>query len=233
MKKVTIHQPDFMPWLGFFNKVKKADLFVVLDHTENNPRDSNFWGRRVTILSNKKELWYSIPLVKPEKGIVALPINEMQINLTNEKEINKRVQQIKQSYSKHEYFKEVFPLVEKYFSEESASLKKRNMAFITEVMRNLDIDTEVVYSSDLDCKEKSTELLVEILKKVDGEVYLCGGGASGYQDDQLFEENNIALEYNNFNHPIYTQKKSESFVKGLSIIDALMNLGFEGVKEIL
>lgn len=233
MKKVTIHQPDFMPWLGFFNKVKKADLFVVLDHTENNPRDSNFWGRRVTILSNKKELWYSIPLVKPEKGIVALPINEMQINLTNEKEINKRIQQIKQSYSKHEYFKEVFPLVEKYFSEESASLKKRNMAFIVEVMHKLDIDTEVVYSSDLDCKEKSTELLVEILKKVDGEVYLCGGGASGYQDDQLFEENNIALEYNNFNHPIYAQKKSESFVKGLSIIDALMNLGFEGVKEIL
>ena len=48
--KTTIHQPDFMPWYGFFNKLSKVDVWVVLDHVENNPRNSSFWGKRVQIL---------------------------------------------------------------------------------------------------------------------------------------------------------------------------------------
>ena len=124
-------------------------------------------------------------------------------------------------------------MVERYFLEVSDSLKIRNMHFILEVMRELDITTKVVYSSSLNCHEKSTELLVEILQKVNGNIYLCGGGASGYQQDHLFLKNDIVLEYNNFKHPEYPQKKCENFIPGLSLIDALMNIGFKGVKEIL
>lgn len=230
---VTIHQPDFMPWLGFFNKINNADVLVVLDHTENNPRDSAFWGKRVKILINGKENWFSIPLNKPQKGVIGIPIKEMTINLNLKKEIEKKILSIKQNYSKHDYFDEIFPLVESYFNNKSDFLLDRNMEFILNVMKGLSINTKIVYSSNLSCHQKSTELLIEIIKKIEGDTYLCGGGASGYQNDDLFKNNDIILEYNNFTSPKYEQMKSSNFVTGLSIIDPLMNIGFNGVKEIL
>lgn len=230
---VTIHQPDFMPWLGFFNKVNNADVLVVLDHTENNPRDSAFWGRRVKVLINGQENWFSIPLNKPQNGVIGIPIKEMTINLNLKKEIKKKVLSIKQNYSRHDYFDEIFPLVESYFNNKSDFLLDRNMEFILNVIKGLSINTKIVYSSNLSCHQKSTELLIEIIKKIDGDTYLCGGGASGYQHDHLFKSHDIMLKYNNFTSPKYEQMKSSNFVPGLSIIDPLMNLGFNGVKEIL
>ena len=231
--KVTIHQPDFMPWLGFFNKVNNADVLVVLDHTENNPRDSAFWGRRVKVLLNGQENWFSVPLNKPQKGVIGVPIKDMTLNLNLQKEIKKKVLSIKQNYSKHPYFEEIFPLIESYFNNRSDFLLDRNMDFISKVMNGLSIDTKIIYSSSLTCHQKSTDLLIEIIKKIDGDTYLCGGGASGYQEDNSFKDNDIMLEYNNFISPKYQQIKSPNFISGLSIIDPLMNLGFNGVKEIL
>ena len=231
--KVTIHQPDFMPWLGFFNKIDKADIFVVLDHTENNPRDSSFWGRRVQILTNGNANWFSLPLSKPKSGILGVPINEMSVNFSSEKEIQKKISTIQQNYSKHPFFKEIFPLVQDYFSHPSSSLLERNMNFIHKIMKELSIETKIVFSSKLDCKNKSNDLLIEIINKLNGDIYLCGDGASGYQQDDLFINNKIMIEYNNFKSPKYEQMKSSIFVPGLSIIDPLMNLGYSGVKEIL
>ena len=86
---ITIHQPDFMPWYGFFNKISKVDTWVVLDHVHNNPRKA-FWGRRVQILSNGKPLWLSIPLEKPpQEGQLGMPLNIMKINLQEKKNISK------------------------------------------------------------------------------------------------------------------------------------------------
>ena len=231
--KVTIHQPDFMPWLGFFNKINKADIFVVLDHTENNPRDSSFWGRRVQILTNGNANWFSLPLSKPKSGILGVPINEMSINFSSEKEIKKKISTIKQNYSKHPFFEDIFPLIQEYFNYPSNSLLDRNMNFINKIIKELLIDTEIVFSSKLFCKNKSNELLIEIVNKVGGDIYLCGDGASGYQQDNLFEKNNIIIEYNNFTSPNYEQMKSSCFVPGLSILDSLMNLGYSGVRKIL
>lgn len=233
MKKVTIHQPDFMPWLGFFNKINKADLFVVLNHTENNPRDSSFWGRRVKIISNKKEHWLSIPLIKPAKGVVGQPINEMKINLDQKRHFKKNITLIYQNYSKTPYFKEIFPIIENYFNSEEEHLSIRNMEFIEIIMDKLNIKTKIIYSASLSCEKKSSELLLEILNKTRGTTYLCGDGASGYQKDELFIKAGIGLEYNNFKQPIYNQINTESFISGLSIIDSLMNIGFNGVEKLL
>ena len=68
---------------------------------------------------------------------------------------------------------------------------------------------------------------------VGGNVYLCGGGAVGYQKDEVFESSGINLLYQNFLHPAYPQFTSNEFVSGLSVVDALMNLGFEGVQRLL
>ncbi len=230
--KTTIHQPDFMPWYGFFSKISKSDYWIVLDHTYNNPKDASFWGRRVQILVNGKPYWLSIPLKKSSsKDSFAQPINQMIINTDNTKLFKKLQQTITMSYSKTPYFTKYYYLVENYFNDSSNNLQTRNMAFIIEVMRILKISTKIVYSSDFNLKTKSTELLIDLLKKTDSRTYLCGNGASGYQEDTLFSEHNISLEYNAVNHPQYKQPFTSNCVQGLSILDLLFNIGEDKIIE--
>src|ERR1019366_7398426 len=98
-KLIAIHQPDFMPWLGFFKKVSKSDVLVILDHTKNNPRDSAFWCRRVKVCINGKGHWLSVSLKKPENNQISIPINEMTISNT-EKELNRLLNTISINYRK-------------------------------------------------------------------------------------------------------------------------------------
>ena len=78
-----------------------------------------------------------------------------------------------------------------------------------------------------------SDALCAVTKEVGGDTYICGGGSDGYQDDQIFEDLGIQLEYQNFKHPEYSQLRSESFTSGLSIIDVVMNLVWEKVSNIL
>jgi len=230
-KIITIHQPDFMPWLGFFNKVSKTDFFVILDHVSNNPKDGS-WFRRVKMMIGGIPSWLTIPLIKPEDKLF-VPINEMKIKNSDENFVKKTLQTIQLNYKKAPYFNETMPYVLNYFNSKNDLLSERNTEFILAVLNKLEIKCSIVYSSNLNCEQKATELLIEICKKLDADIYICGTGASGYQQDELFLKNNIKLEYNNFQHPVYTQFNSKDFFSGLSIVDALMNCGFEGVKKIL
>lgn len=231
---VTIHQPDMLPWLGLFNKIDNADLWVILNHTTNNPRDAALWGRRVKILVNGEAKWLSLPLKKPEtQGVIGIPIYEMEFSNLEAKIYQDALRTVELNYKKTPFFKEIYPLVEQFLLSPEMNMSKRNLAFIFRIMELLDIKTEICFSSELDCRENSTELLVEIMKKKQGTSYLCGGGAGGYQRDELFHAAGIEVIYNSFNHPFYTQMNGSQFVPGLSIIDALMNVGIAETKKLI
>jgi hypothetical protein len=232
--KISIHQPTFMPWYGFFSKIAHSDCWIVLDHTSNNPKDSAFFSRRVKILVNGEPFWISIPLVKSStKDGQGIPLNQIKINTKNTKIFKKLQQTIEMAYKKAPYFKEYSYLVEDYFNHESDYLNIRNLSFIKEVMKILEIETKIVYSSDFNFSTKSNELLVDLLKKNQAKTYLCGNGASEYQNDTFFTDNNIQLEYSNVKHPVYRQLRRDNCLKGLSILDLLFNLKKEEIIEYL
>lgn len=228
----AVHQPDFMPWLGFFDKISKCDKFVVLDHTLNQPGSTGFRCRRVRFLINGMENWLSITLNKTE-GSGSLPINEMTIKREGEKETAKRLKTIRESYAKAPYYKDIFPIVERYFMSDEMSLLKRNMSFIFEIFKGLDISPEIIYSSQLGCAGSSSELMLEITRKTGASVYLSGDGAHGYLVPEMFKSAGIELRFNNFRHPVYKQFNTPGFISGLSIIDALMNLGFKSTENLI
>lgn len=230
-KVVTIHQPDFMPWLGLFDKINNADTFIVLDHVTNNPKSPEFWCRRVKMLIGGKEHWMSVSL-KKDQGELFIPIHKMELNL-DESAVRKFKQSVELNYKKAPFFTEVFYLIEEYFSAPLLNLCEKNTQFIKEVMRKLDIGTEMVFSSQMRPQFSSNEMLIDLLKKANASVYLCGSGAGEYQKDELFLQEGIAVKYNSFVQPVYKQFNSVQFIKGLSIIDVLMNLGFNGSKELL
>jgi hypothetical protein len=231
---VTIHQPDMMPWLGFFNKIYKADAWVILDHTTNNPRDAAFWGRRVKILVNGDGKWLSLPLKKPDiPGLIGIPINKMEFNNNDRTVYQKALKTVEDNYINSPYFRETYPIVEEFLLSTEKNMCKRNLSFIFRMMEVLNIETEIIYSSELECNFKSTELLVEILQKVNGNTYLCGGGAVGYQKDELFGQAGIKLCYNNYKHPVYDQLGAKNFIPGLSIIDAIFSIGVDRVRSLI
>jgi hypothetical protein len=103
----------------------------------------------------------------------------------------------------------------------------RNYDFMKEVLSRLHINTRILFSSEMEHTEKSTELLLQLIKQTGSDVYMCGMGAAGYQDNALLNENGISIEYSNYQPKPYEQYASPGFVPGLSILDALMNMGFE------
>ena len=117
---------------------------------------------------------------------------------------------------------------------ESSNIAEYNFNLIYSLLYHLNIPhKKILKSSDYPSKKKSNYRLIELTKQVKGNIYMCGGGAAGYQDQSLFKAQNIELMQQKFEEKIYPQSGSEEFIKGLSIIDALMNLGFEQTKYIL
>ena len=120
-------------------------------------------------------------------------------------------------------------------SEESGkSISKLNIDFVLYVSDLLGVSRrKFIVSSDLEIDTKSTQRLIDIIKKIGGDVYIEGGGAAIYQDDSLFALNNIKLVKQSFISPAYEQKGLFENITGVSILDALFNVGHEQVREIL
>jgi hypothetical protein len=219
----AIHQPNFLPWLGYFDKIAKCDVFVILDHVVNNPRTAII-TKRVQILCNKQPYWLTVPLKHPAGNDFLVPINRMVIN-NNERFKEKHIKTIELNYKKHPFYDEVRPLLDHFYESGSDLLADRNIAFIKAVCSQLGVDREFVLSSDLDCNSSSTEMLAEICEVVDANVYIHGTGSAGYQDNSILEKHGIKPEPQDFSHPTYSQISSPDFVAGLSIVDAIMNCG--------
>ncbi len=137
----AIHQPNFFPWLGFFDKIIRSDIFVILVHTANRPNDA-IWTKRVQIICNKEPFWLTIPLKKP-KGVEFLPINQMQID----REIrykDKHFKTIQLSYSKAPYYSETRVLLDSFYDLESDSISDKNISFIKVVCDYLGLERRFI-----------------------------------------------------------------------------------------
>ncbi len=231
----TIHQPDLFPWYGFFRKVAHADVWIVLDHVTNNPRDAAFWGRRVRVLVNGQPHWLSLTLGRPtEPGQVGMPIRDMTVAANPATPPDKLLRTIREAYARAPFLAEHEWLVAEHLQDPDRSLLRRNMRFIERVMALLGISTRIVYSSSLGPPATAkTALLVDLLVAVGADTYLCGLGAGGYQDAALFADAGIHLTFNTFAHPVYRQVGGGPFVEGLSILDALFNVPREDLCRLL
>ena len=230
---VVVHQPDFMPWMGFFQKLLKADTFVLLDHVTNHPKARN-WLRRVRILVNREPQWVSVPLRDdPTESFV--PIHRLEIQTDHSAFQKNLPDTFVQNYRRAPFFTETIGLVNQYFSAAGpVSLLQRNMQFIEAVVAGMGARMPpIVRSSNLSCTQSRTAMLVEVAQQVTADAFLLSGGVSDYFEPELFAAAGIALVPQAFTHPTYEHFNRKEFVPGLSIIDPLMNCGFAGTYAML
>jgi len=229
-KIVAIHQPNFFPWLGYFNKIARADLFIVLDHVQF-PKKGGTYSNRVQLVVNGQAAWVTMPVVRAYHGFRR--INEMRIDNTQPWR-TKLLKTIQMNYSHAPFFEIVFPFLTELVNNPTDRLVEYNLSAINSLMAALGMETsKLILSSTLAVEGQATDLLISIVKAVGGTTYLCGGGAPRYQQDKKFAEAGIELVYQNFRHPVYPQTNTREFIPGLSIIDALMNCGFERTKALV
>lgn len=212
-----IHQPNFLPWPGYFYKIASVDEFVFLDNVDIEIGGSKAITHRTKINSLNGPTWLSNPIQKSDSKI----IKDLDYVKNDWKE--KNLKTIYLNYKKAPFFNEVFPLVEEIFHFETYNLSDFNIHSIKTICDYLDIKTNFSKASELGLTDMDRNgRIIEICKSRNCEVYFSGKGAVNYHDESLFEANHVTIKYTDFSPKTYNQIHGD-FAPGLSIIDLLFN----------
>jgi len=213
---VAIHQPNFFPWLGYFDKIRRADIFVFLDAVDYPRTGAGTWVNRVKIAIQGEARWATCHVKSKARGN---PILDAEINDDQFWRV-KLLKTLDANYRKAPCYDETMKKLEPLFKSPQTNLASFNIAAIKVIAAKLGISTPLVRQSELPHKGQATELLISLVKAAGGDAYLAGGGAGGYQQDELFAANGVRLEYQGFEPEVYGP--AERFISGLSVIDYLM-----------
>ena len=225
MKVVAIHQPEYLPWLGFFKKMMNAELFVFLDDVQFRKKG---WQNRNRIRINDGTALLSIPVHTHSYP----KINEVTID--NEKNWSIRHKKsILYNYARAPYFDEIKDFIESIFEKKFQYLVDLNTEIIKFIMNELEIKSKIVFSSELEISKKGSDRVLDICKAVGADHYITGTfWAESNLRVEEFKKSNIDIEFQKFQHPIYKQIHGE-FIPEMSIIDLLFNEGRKEAKKIL
>lgn len=220
MKRIAIHQPNYFPWAGYFHKITKSDVFVLLDDVDYQYGNATSVTNRTRVKTSSGPLFLSVPVTKAPSGL----IRDMAIDYQRDW-VKKHLQTARFSYAKCPFFPEVFALLEGVLGVAPPRLAALNEAGLRAVCGYLAIQTPIVLSSSLSIEARDKNLrILEICSRFGATTYLSGSGARRYNDERLFEDRGVALEYTRFQSPEYPQLHGP-FIPGLGILDALFNCG--------
>jgi hypothetical protein len=225
-KVIAIHQPNYLPWLGYFHKIAMADVFVFLDDV---PFSKGSYTNRVKILANGQGRWLSVPvsvhLGDPIKRVPAAKPNWMDSHLAT----------ISGCYRKARAFRQVWPrLSEILKAVPNADLAAINRFLVESIAEELGLSCCFKASSEIDIiAAMGDDRLIALTASIDAEgVYLSGHGGSNYQDEGKFTGAGLELRYTDYRPPAYCQAGAD-FVAGLSIVDAILHIGWNGAFDLL
>jgi len=232
MSRVAIHQVNFFPWLPFFHKIAAVDHFILLDDVQYERTGAGSWQNRVRLAFQGDPYWLTCPLDRSGSSGTA-KINEMQIQ-PDARWRNKAVNTLSLHYKKSLYFNEVFPLVEGLLQQDTSNLAEFNENAIRAICRLIGLQADIVRSSELAVDTSGTQRLIDLVQAVGGETYYSGRNAADtYQDNDTFAAQGVALDIESFSVPAYEQLKTSEFVDGLSVLDALFNVGPQMTRELI
>ena len=181
---ISIHQPNFFPWMGFFDKLNKSDKFVFLTSSVRSKNDK--YLTRTRLLSNSKPCYISVPL-----GIKQIPINQLLMPENNHWKL-KALNIIRESYRRQNYYDELYAYIEDLFMYEFEYYSDYSINIIKSIITKLNIDTELYVDTDFNQEFGfSNQRNIAICKIVDGDIYLSGDGAKSYNNEELYKENSL------------------------------------------
>lgn len=217
-KIVSIHQPNYIPWLGYFYKIAQADIFVFLD-------DVQFSNQGMQNYHYIKTPQGPFRLKIPVKKTFGENINQVLIN--NDLDWRKKhLKTIEVNYRRSKYFEEVFNDLELLFKSDYNSIADLDRFIIEFVCKKFGIYTKLINSSELNINSHKEEKILDICDTLNCKIYYSGTGAKVYQDEDNFGLRGIELRYSKFQPFEYPQLWG-AFQVNVTVLDYLMNCGYD------
>ena len=224
-KKIAILQSNYIPWKGYFDLVNSVDEFIIYDDMQYTVDD---WRNRNKIKTKQGVQWMTIPVSK--KGRLDMKIREIKV--ADSRWARKHWLTLSNAYAKANHFKEYADLFEDIYLHRASTLEylsEINFLFMTEINRIFDISTKMRFSNEFELGDGRTERLLDICKQTGANTYLSGPAAKDYLDKSIFEQENITVEWVNYdNYPQYRQMH-QGFEHGVTILDLIFNEGPESI----
>lgn len=215
---VSIHQPNYIPYPGVIYKALRSDVFVLLDDAQYSTSGMHNWNR-----------------IKTSNGITNLKIPVEQHLGDKIKDVvvkdslkwrQKHLKTIEMNYKKADNFRNIFREFSELLESEEQKLAGINEAILRWILKGFDMKCDIIKSSELGIKTGKEERILDIVSAVGGNVYYSGKGAASYQDEEDFESRGIRLEYSDYQPKEYRQLWGGTFIPDLSILDYIINEGF-------
>ena len=219
---VAIHQPEHMPWLGFFEKMLRADAFVLLDDVQFSKGD---FQNRNRIKGRGGAQWLTVPVAHR----FGQKINEVEV--AGGAWRARHWKTLRSCYERAAHFEEFAGEFEEFYRRPWAKLSELNVEAISLLARAFGVEKRFVLSSTLGTVGHKSELVLNICKAVGATYYYSGRAGSAYLDAEAFRRAGLEIVVQEFEHPVYEQlfMKEQGFVANLSAVDLLFNRGAEGL----
>lgn len=224
MKTVAIMQPTYLPWLGYFALMQRVDHFVFLDSVQFDRRS---WQQRNRIKAASGVQMLSVPVLK--KGKHGQLICDVEID--QESNFRKKHRNaIQYAYAAAPYFKKYSDQIFSALDQATPWLAELTIGLIVEIRRILGVTTEISRASQMELSGTKADLLADICRQLDANIYVSPPGSRGYMEQSTaFEDSGIEVQYFNYVHPEYLQLHG-SFEPFMSIVDLLFNVGEESLR---
>ncbi len=214
---IAAHQPNYIPWPGFFHKIIASDAMVFLDHVQYSDKT---WTNRNKIKTPNGANWLSVPVSLPKHD---LPTYDVCIDPSNGVWGRKHWKTLLMSYGKAKHFKRYADFFEHLYSDKWNLLVDLNIAIIQYILTEIGCSKPLVKSSSLAPNGRSNEMLIDICKKMEADKFLSGSGGP-YMESKKYERESITVIYQHYHCPQYPQLHGP-FEQNLSVIDLLFNCG--------
>lgn len=214
---VSVHQPQYLPWLGYFDKIDRADIFVLLDNVQFK---KNEWQNRNRIKTAQGSQWLTVPVRYKFSQL----INQVEIN-NKDKWQHRQQQAIVSNYKKATYWSLLEEFFEGIFSSEWQYISQLNIHVVKKLTELLGITTPIHVASELgEFPNSPDDRLIALAKHFDADTYLAGGGGREYMDMEKYAKSGIEVIFQKYEHPVYDQLFGD-FEPFMSVVDLIYNHG--------
>ena len=221
---VAIHQPHYIPWLGYLDRMRRADVFVILDHVQFERR--NFQNRTTILLEGEPKL-LTVPVVQLSQKETILE-KQVDNSETGSRQWGpNHFKTLKYAYRKAPYFAQYAPRLQEILEARWDKLVDLDLAMLDFVRDAFGITTPLLRSSAMRAEGARSELLLNLCREIGPKTTFLGGlgGSRHYLNHEAFAAAGIGVAWQQFTHPTYPQCSGTAFVPGLMSLDALFNYG--------
>ena len=220
--RLGILQPSYLPWLGFFDQMNRVDTFVYLDDVQFTRRD---WRNRNRIRTREGWAWLTVPVLQKHRFKELLRETRIDNSVAWSR---KHREAIRANYAQSPFFDLYFPALEPLYNKPWEFLLDLCFEMLRRLKLALEISTRTVNASDLEIPATKGDKILTLCETLGATHYLSGDASKRYLPEEEFRARGIALEYQNYQHPVYNQRYP-GFVPYLSVIDLLFNMGAESL----